>query len=103
MIDIVSLHHIELYVANARHTAYYYCKALGFDLIAYGDNTTGLKDRVSFILKQGHAHVILTSTVNNSDFIQKHVINHGDGVRDICFFVNEIEKTYSNLVNLSYG
>jgi 4-hydroxyphenylpyruvate dioxygenase len=72
---------------------------LGFDLIAYGDNTTGLKDRVSFILKQGHAHVILTSTVNNSDFIQKHVINHGDGVRDICFFVNEIEKTYSNLVN----
>ena len=45
--------YLELYVGNAKQSAFYYRKAFGFKLVAYAGLETGLRDRASYLLQQG--------------------------------------------------
>ena len=47
------IHHVEMWVGNARQAAYFYRQAFGFRQIAYAGLETGLRDRCSFALEQG--------------------------------------------------
>ena len=87
MQKIEGIHHIELYVSNAKHSSYFYCRALGFRVIAYGDQSTGLKDRLSYVLQQGDCYIILTSPLQAESKIRDYLDTHGDGVKDVCFIV----------------
>ena len=86
-------------MSNACHSAFFYSNALGFEIIAYANSSTGLRGRVSYVLAQGRCRIILTSpnelSANNS--VQRFLTKHGDGVRDICFFVKDINSLYSEL------
>ena len=44
---------VELYVGNAKQSAYYYQAAFGYELVAYAGPETGLRDRASYVLQQG--------------------------------------------------
>ncbi|MDG2267128.1 MAG: 4-hydroxyphenylpyruvate dioxygenase, partial [Candidatus Marinimicrobia bacterium] len=84
----------ELYVSNAKQAAHFYHTALGFYPIAYCGLETGSRDRVSYVLKQNQIKFILTSPLNNKSEISKHIYNHGDGVKDISFTVNDAETAW---------
>ena len=43
---------IEFYVGNAKQAAHFYKTAFGFQSHAYAGPETGLRDRVSYVLKQ---------------------------------------------------
>ena len=45
--------HVELYVGNAKQAAFYFCQAFGFREVAYAGLETGVRDRVSHVLRQG--------------------------------------------------
>ena len=53
--------HLELYVGNAKQSAYYYEHALGFTQTAYAGPETGLRDRASYVLDQNDIRLVLTS------------------------------------------
>ena len=54
--DILPLNgtdYIEFYVGNAKQAAHFYESAFGFEIIAYSGPETGVRDRASYVLKQG--------------------------------------------------
>src|SRR6478672_1543354 len=76
--------HLELWVGNAKQAAYWYTHALGFDLAAYAGPETGVRDRASYVVRQGEIRFVLTSALREASEITQHVSRHGDGVKDIA-------------------
>ena len=52
--------YIEFYVGNAKQAAHYYKTAFGFQGIAYAGPETGIKDRVSYVLRQNKLTFVFT-------------------------------------------
>ena len=44
--------HLEFYVGNAKQAAHFYTSAFGFQPYAYSGPETGVRDRVSYVLRQ---------------------------------------------------
>lgn len=86
--------HIEFYVGNAKQAAYYYQHAFGFELIAYAGPETGVKDRASYVLKQGKIRFVFTTAIQPDSDIAKHVALHGDGVKVLALWVDDAEKSW---------
>ncbi|MAN60116.1 MAG: 4-hydroxyphenylpyruvate dioxygenase [Flavobacteriaceae bacterium] len=85
---------VELYVGNAKQAAYYYQTAWGFQPIAYRGLETGSKDSVSYVLEQGKIRLVLTSSLNEGGEINRHVENHGDGVKVVALWVDDAVKSF---------
>jgi 4-hydroxyphenylpyruvate dioxygenase len=86
--------HVEFYVGNARQAAYYYQHAFGFELIAYAGPETGIKDRASYVLKQGKIRFVFTTSLQPDSEISAHVVKHGDGVKVLALWVDDAEKSW---------
>ena len=90
---------IEFYVGNAKQAAHFYKTAFGFQSLAYAGLETGLKDRVSYVLKQDKIKIVLTTALNSKSPIGKHVKKHGDGVKVIALWVDDAKKAYEETIN----
>ncbi|MFT5512128.1 MAG: 4-hydroxyphenylpyruvate dioxygenase [Bacteroidia bacterium] len=90
--------HIEFYVGNAKQSAYYYQAAWGYDLIAYAGPETGVRDKASYVLKQGKVVIILSTALNANTEISDHVNKHGDGVKYLSLWVDDATKSYEETV-----
>jgi 4-hydroxyphenylpyruvate dioxygenase len=86
--------HVELWVGNAKQSAYYYRSAFGFRLVAYAGPETGVADRASYVLDQNDIRLVLTSGLRDGDEIVRHHARHGDGVRDVAFLVPDAQEAY---------
>jgi 4-hydroxyphenylpyruvate dioxygenase len=86
--------YIEFYVGNAKQSAHYYQSAFGFELIAYAGPETGVKDRASYVLKQGKLRFVLTSALRPDSPIAEHVKTHGDGVKVLALWVDDAEMSF---------
>jgi 4-hydroxyphenylpyruvate dioxygenase len=93
-----SIHHVEFWVGNARQAAFYYRQALGFSQFAYAGFETGRRDAASYALQQGKARIVLTTPYGPEDRINDHIRLHGDGVRDICFHVDDADAAFAEAV-----
>lgn len=85
--------HIEFYVGNAKQASLYYQHCFGFELVAYAGPETGVKDRVSYVLKQNKIRFVLTTSLQPGTPIAEHVNKHGDGVKVLALWVDD--ATYS--------
>ena len=90
--------HVELWVGNAKQSAYFYEHALGFTRTAYAGPETGVRDRASYVLEQGDIRVVLTSALREEHPITRHHARHGDGVRDIALTVPDATEAYRQAV-----
>jgi 4-hydroxyphenylpyruvate dioxygenase len=90
--------YIEFYVGNAKQAAHYYMSAFGFDQLAYAGPETGVKDRASYLLEQNKLRFVLTSSLQPDDAISKHVMTHGDGVKDIAITVDDARAAYEQAI-----
>ncbi|REG94278.1 4-hydroxyphenylpyruvate dioxygenase [Algoriphagus antarcticus] len=86
--------YVELYVGNAKQSALYYQYAFGYELIAYAGPETGIKDRASYVLKQGKIRLVLTSPIFPEGPIAEHIQKHGDGVKVLALWVEDAEKSW---------
>lgn len=77
---------IEFYVTNAFQTSIFYKEVLGFTII----QKLSLEKGVSYLLKQNECFIRLTSSFDRKSSIYEHVQRHGDSVKDITFFVKNI-------------
>ena len=87
--------YIEFWVGNAKQSAMYYRAAFGFQLAAYRGPETGVRDRASYLLVQDKLRFVLTSAITSDSDIARHVNVHGDGVRDIAFWVDDARDAYA--------
>ncbi len=95
LFTIKGTHHIEFFVGNAKQAAYFYRRAFGFELFAYAGPETGVRETVSYALRQGKIVLLLTTPLlpdhPSTDFLKQH----GDGVRDIALHVTDAAEAYS--------
>ncbi len=86
--------HIEFYVGNAKQASYFYQHAFGFELIAYAGPETGIRDRASYVIKQGKIVLVFTTSIQPDTEIANHVALHGDGVKVLALSVDDAEKSW---------
>jgi 4-hydroxyphenylpyruvate dioxygenase len=86
--------HIELYVGNAKQAAHFYKTAFGFQSLAYAGPETGVRDSVSYVLKQGKIRLVLTTPLKSENPISQHIYKHGDGVKVLALWVDDAYKAF---------
>jgi len=90
--------HLELWVGNAKQSAYFYEHAFGFTPVAYAGPETGVRDRAAYVLEQGDIRLVVSSALREDHEITRHVARHGDGVRDIALNVPDATEAYRQAV-----
>ena len=93
-LPLLGTDYVELYVGNAKQAAYYYQTAWGFQPVAYSGLETGIKDTVSYVLQQNKIRLVLTSPLQPDGAINKHINQHGDGVKVVALWVDDATKSY---------
>jgi len=93
-LPLLGTNYVELYVGNAKQSALYYKTAFGFQSEAYAGLETGLKDRVSYVLKQDKIRLVLTTPLTSDSPINEHLQKHGDGVKVIALWVEDATKAF---------
>jgi len=90
--------YIEFYVGNAKQSSLYYRAAFGFQLVGYRGPETGVRDRASYLLQQDKIRLVLTSPIGPDGPIADHLRRHGDGVRDMAFWVDDARAAWTTAV-----
>ena len=93
-LPLLGTDYIEMYVGNAKQSAHFYKTAFGFQSHAYAGLETGVKDRVSYVLKQDKITLVLTTPLQKGGPINTHINTHGDGVKVIALWVENATKSY---------
>jgi 4-hydroxyphenylpyruvate dioxygenase len=93
-LPLLGTDYVEFYVGNAKQSAHFYKTAFGFQSHAYAGLETGLKDRVSYVLKQDKIRIVLTTSLKSGSPIGEHVKKHGDGVKVIALWVEDARKAF---------
>lgn len=86
--------YIEFYVGNAKQAAHYYKTAFGFQSLAYAGPETGMKDRVSYVIRQNKLTFVLTTPLKTGNPIADHIYKHGDGVKVIALRVDDARNAH---------
>ena len=90
--------YIEFYVGNAKQSSLFYQHVLGFQLVAYRGPETGVRNRASYLLQQNKIRFVLTSPLGPDGEIAEHVRAHGDGVKDLAFWVDDARDAYNKAI-----
>ena len=93
-LPLLGTDYVEFYVGNAKQAAHFYKTAFGFQSHAYAGLETGMKDRVSYVLKQDKIRLVLTTALKSESPIGEHVKKHGDGVKIIALWVEDARRAY---------
>ncbi|MBL4663859.1 MAG: 4-hydroxyphenylpyruvate dioxygenase [Flavobacteriaceae bacterium] len=93
-LPLLGTDYVELYVGNAKQAAYYYKSAFGFQSEAYAGLETGLKDRVSYVIRQDKIRLVLTTPLNKGGDLNRHIDEHGDGAKVIALWVDDATKAF---------
>jgi 4-hydroxyphenylpyruvate dioxygenase len=97
-LPLLGTDYVEFYVGNAKQAAHFYKTAFGFQSYAYAGLETGLKDRVSYVLKQDKIRLVLTTALTSDSPIGEHVKKHGDGVKVVALWVEDARKSYEETI-----
>ena len=93
-LPLLGTDYVELYVGNAKQSAHFYKTAFGFQSEAYAGLETGIKDRVSYVLKQDKIRLVLTTPLTKDGPINEHINKHGDGVKVVALWVEDATKAW---------
>ena len=93
-LPLMGTDYVEFYVGNAKQAAHFYKTAFGFQSHAYSGLETGVRDRVSYVLKQDKIRLVLTTALVEDSPIGEHVKKHGDGVKVVALWVEDARKSY---------
>ena len=97
-LGLKKIHHVEFYVGNAKQAEFYYRKAFGFNRIAYSGLETGNRETTSYVIRQNRVNFVLTTPLTPDHPAAEHIKQHGDGVRDIAFQVEDADHAFNEAV-----
>ena len=93
-LPLLGTDYVELYVGNAKQSAHFYKTAFGFQSEAYSGLETGIKDRVSYVLKQDKIRLVLTTPIIEGGPINEHINKHDDGVKVVALWVEDATRAW---------
>jgi len=97
-LGLKKIHHVEFYVGNAKQAEFYYRKAFGFSRAAYSGLETGNRETTSYLLRQNRVNFVLTTPLSPEHPAAEHIKQHGDGVRDIAFQVEDADHAFNESI-----
>src|SRR5204863_10211112 len=97
-LGLKKIHHVEFYVGNAKQAEFYYRKAFGFSRAAYSGLETGNRETTSYLMRQVNINFVLTTPLSPDHPAAEHIKQHGDGVRDIAFYVEDADHAFNESV-----
>jgi len=86
--------YVEFYVGNAKQAAHFYKTAFGFQSLAYAGPETGVKDKVSYVIRQEKLTFMLTTPLRTDNEIADHIYKHGDGVKVLALKVDDAKDAW---------
>jgi 4-hydroxyphenylpyruvate dioxygenase len=86
--------YVEFYVGNAKQAAHFYKSVFGFQSLAYAGPETGLRDRVSYAVRQHMLTFVFTTPLRTGDTLADHVYRHGDGVKFLALRVDDATSAW---------
>ncbi len=86
--------HVEFWVGNARQASAYYRALWGFAPVAFAGLETRVRDRASYVMVQNDIRFVFTAPLTPDGEIAEHVREHGDGVHDIAFLVDDVDAAW---------
>jgi 4-hydroxyphenylpyruvate dioxygenase len=89
--------YVEIYVANALQAMQFYRLVFGFQPVAFAGLETGMRDRTSYVLEQGHIRFVLSSPLTNDGEISQFLRAHGEGVKDVACIVSDLDRVMTGL------
>ncbi len=96
--DFLPLHgtdYVEFYVGNAKQAAHFYKTAFGFQSLAYSGPETGVRDKVSYVIRQNKLTFVLTTPLKTGNSIADHIYKHGDGVKVLALKVDDATSAFN--------
>jgi 4-hydroxyphenylpyruvate dioxygenase len=93
-----SIHHVQFVVGNAKQAAFFYRQAFGFSEVAYAGLETGDRGLASHVVTQHKTRFVFASPLDTEGSAAEHLRQHGDGVRDIAFDVDDAERAFDEAV-----
>jgi 4-hydroxyphenylpyruvate dioxygenase len=93
-LPLKGIDYVEFWVGNAKQAANYYRALWGFTPVAYAGLETGVRDRASYVLAQHDIRFVFTAPLTPDSEIAAHIHQHGDGVHDIAFAVDDVESAW---------
>src|SRR5437868_4989650 len=91
--------YVEFYVGNAKQAAHFYKTAFGFQSLAYAGPETGMRDKVSYVIRQNKLTFVLTTPLQTENPIADHIYKHGDGVKVIALKVEDARSAFVETTN----
>jgi 4-hydroxyphenylpyruvate dioxygenase len=86
--------YVEFYVGNARQAAHFYKTAFGFQSLAYAGPETGVRDHVSYAIRQNKLTFVLTTPLRSGNTMADHIYKHGDGIKVLALTVDDASKAF---------
>lgn len=86
--------YVEFYVGNAKQAAHFYKTAFGFQSLAYAGPETGMRDKVSYVIRQNKLTFVLTTPLRMNNEIADHIYKHGDGVKYLALKVDDARDAW---------
>jgi 4-hydroxyphenylpyruvate dioxygenase len=86
--------YVEFYVGNAKQAAHFYKTAFGFQSLAYAGPETGVKDKVSYVIRQNKLTFVLTTPLRTNNPIADHIYKHGDAVKVLALKVDDATSAW---------
>ncbi|MEO6134103.1 MAG: 4-hydroxyphenylpyruvate dioxygenase [Ginsengibacter sp.] len=93
-LPLMGTDYVEFYVGNAKQAAHFYKTAFGFQSLAYAGPETGVKDRVSYVIRQNKLTFVLTTPLRGNNEIADHIAKHGDGVKMLVLKVEDATSAW---------
>ena len=107
--------HVTWYVGNAKQAASYYITRMGFKHVAYRGLETSSRFIASHVVSNGGVTFVLTSPTMSIEGAERrhdiseqdrrllkeiytHLADHGDGVKDVAFEVDDVRAVWSEAV-----
>ena len=93
-LPLMGTDYVEFYVGNAKQAAHFYKTAFGFQSLAYAGPETGMKDKVSYVIRQNKLTFVLTTPLRSDNAVADHIYKHGDGVKILALKVNDAKSAF---------
>ena len=87
-----------MWVGNAKQACRFYCSYLGFVPLAYRGLETGSRRVVSHAAKQNDIIFVFESPLVADEKRLNTCLEHGDGVKDIAFSVQDCQSLFEEAV-----
>ena len=73
-------------------------KAFGFSRVGYSGLETGNRETTSYVMRQNRVNFVLTTPLSPEHYAAEHLKQHGDGVRDIAFLVEDADFAFNEAI-----